>query len=58
MSRWWQSEGPPEPAQATRAAQRPEQLPAVDSPPIAEKDPRRDAIERTRKLIEAMPDRR
>jgi hypothetical protein len=52
MSRWWQSYGPPEPAHAI------DQLPVVEAPSIADTDLRREAIERTRKLIEAMPDRR
>jgi hypothetical protein len=54
MTRWWASEGPPE--RASDIA-RSEPLPLVEAPPVSESDLRREAIETTRKLIEALPDR-
>jgi hypothetical protein len=53
LTRWWQSDGPPERRDRDQA-----ELPAVEAPPIAETDVRRDVIERTRRLILELPDRR
>jgi hypothetical protein len=54
MTRWWL---PDSAAPERRDRDQAEQLPEVEAPPIAETDLRREAIERTRERVLALPDR-